>query len=139
MEFYKKVSDLEQVTEVKDGATVPVLDGDGVMKRISAAGIGSGATTTFFKISNSTLTPYENNNVFSTLDEVLDAYFGGTAYVYNTNNPGCTDAPQKITGFVLSGNVYVQANRNDNYGTTMYKINGATLSDAQTAFEKYLP
>ena len=137
---YKKISDLEEITEVTEGATVPVLDGDGKMKRISAAGIGSGssgggsAAPVVFKVSNGFLTHYDNANVWATTEEVVDAYFAGNAYIYAAY--GDDYAPQKVIGFYISSaSVHAQTKNSNPPG---FCISGAS-NDFTTVISKYLP
>lgn len=106
---YKKISDLEEVEEVLSGATIPVLDGDGVVKRISAEGIGSGNNGSAGKPVVFGLTGSGNNYTLTirgegreaTAKEVFDAYFANDAYI--STHGGAEAMPQKIIGFYLSG------------------------------------
>lgn len=106
---YKKISDLEEVEEVLSGATIPVLDGDGVVKRISAEGIGSGSNGSVGKPVIFIISQSSNGKVLfdrggareATAKEVLDAYFANDAYV--DTHGGAEFMPQKIIGFYLSG------------------------------------
>lgn len=101
---YKKISDLEEVEEVLSGATIPILDGDGVVKRISAEGIGGNSNNSspvVFKVSQGYLYNFEEDRQI-TAKEVFDAYFSNQAYVEDEAG-GTHVMPQKITGFYISG------------------------------------
>jgi hypothetical protein len=82
---YKKLSDLEEVNTTIEGATIPVLDGDGVVKRISAEGIGSAGKPVVFIISkgsNGSRVLFDREGTREvTAKEVFDAYFANEAYV----------------------------------------------------------
>lgn len=144
---YKKISDLEEITEVTDGATIPVLDGDGVMKRISAAGIGNGngndngngnsggtAAPIIFEESE-VLRYYNEPGSWARVEDIVDAYFAGNAYIGMTQyNVYC---PQKIVGFSISNDrIYANAVQGAAMAGFQISCNGSDLANAIT---KHLP
>lgn len=112
---YKKISDLEEVEEVLSGATVPVLDGDGVVKRISAegiGGIGGNKNVVLFRVKNDALVGPVDYEKPATGADVVEAFYNGTAKIaiwadlsYGLDNGGTavTYGPRPIDHFFVSG------------------------------------
>lgn len=114
---YKKVSDLEQVNSPLEGATIPFLDGDGIVKRISADGFTSGGSggsggsgssggsgesiaPVFFRRSGNVM-HYGPSGTNVTIDEFTDAFFNGNGY-FLKGDDGFEDF-EKIVSFRISG------------------------------------
>ena len=108
---YKKVSDLEQVNSPLEGATIPFLDGDGIVKRISADGFTSGGSggsggssepvaPVFFRRSGNVM-HYGPSGTNVTIDEFADAFFNGNGY-FLKGADGFEEF-EKIVSFRISG------------------------------------
>ena len=112
---YKKVSDLEQVNSPLEGATIPFLDGDGIVKRISADGFTSGGSgdfdepiaPVFFRRSGNVM-HYGPSGTNVTADEFMDAFFGGKAYF--VSGASGSETFEQITSFRISSNQMTQIN-----------------------------
>lgn len=79
---------------------------------------------------------YDNPDRLATLEEVVDAYFAGTAYIFDKS----CGAAEKIVGFsISSGNVianFVDGHYALNNG---YRVHGSAEADLAAAMAKYLP
>lgn len=115
---YKKVSDLEQVNSPLEGATIPFLDGDGIVKRISADGFASGGSggsggsseplaPVFFTRSGNVM-HYGPSGTNVIIDEFVDAFFNGNGYFLNGNSG--YEEFEKVISFKISANTMKQIN-----------------------------
>ena len=112
---YKKVSDLEQVNSPLEGATIPFLDGDGIVKRISADGFTSGGSgdfdepiaPVFFRRSGNVM-HYGPSGTNVTADEFMDAFFSGNGYFLS--GASGSETFEKIVKFRISSNHMEQIN-----------------------------
>lgn len=84
------------------------------------------------------LYPYEDTSRHATAEELLDAYFGGRAYVvYDKNDPRC--GPNQIVGFTISnGNVAALAKDPSTHYEVLKGFKICTEDEFYSARAKYL-
>lgn len=135
----RKIGDVERVDSIaaEDGI---LLERGGALKRIDAEQVGGTSKMVIFTISSVGSDKYiakSDGVTLASLDEVLDAYFAGNAYVYARhssykaeNGTSYTDiyAPGKITGFEISGQYYDVASVDFHIGDTNYST--AAINDS---------
>lgn len=128
---YKKISDLEAVTTLPSDAYIPVMDNDGVLKRIPRSyfcvsgdidlnngnnNSGTNTKPSVFGYRNGDLY-HVNSNTLASSEEIFSAYVAGKAFVLDPTNSseicfhsgvtgGATvfNSPMPITSFQISGN-----------------------------------
>lgn len=136
---YKKISELEEITEVSENSYLPVLD-NGAMKKISASGLNTtggsaagGSKPVVFFVSSSTLYKDKSYSTAATAEDVVDAYMAGSAFVRVGNDY----VANKITAFNIStglGSAWpVWQSSGSTYSDQIY----FNLNEISNAMQKY--
>lgn len=132
---YKKISELEEITEVSENSYLPVLD-NGAMKKISASGLnttGGGSSPVIFIVSNGAIYSDASYSAQATAEEIVDAYMAGTAFVRAAGDY----VANKVVAFQVSTGISSAWPVWESSGTVYFSQIYFNLGEVSAAMNKY--